>query len=68
MSFLNNFNQGRKLKHIKPSFSLKPKRLCFGFHKNSGRNNSGRITMFYRGGAQKKLYRNIDFSRDRLFF
>lgn len=24
--------------------------------------------MFYRGGGQKKVYRNIDFSRDRLFF
>jgi large subunit ribosomal protein L2 len=31
----------------------------------SGRNNSGRITVRRRGGGHKKLYRIIDFKRDK---
>lgn len=31
--------------------------------KNSGRNNTGRITVRHRGGGVKKLYRIIDFNR-----
>ena len=31
--------------------------------KNSGRNNSGRITVRHRGGGTKKLYRMVDFKR-----
>jgi large subunit ribosomal protein L2 len=30
-----------------------------------GRNNKGRITIRYRGGGQKRLYRIIDFRRDK---
>lgn len=30
-----------------------------------GRNNAGRITMFQRGGGHKRLYRAIDFKRDK---
>lgn len=30
---------------------------------NAGRNNRGRITVFHRGGGNKKLYRVIDFKR-----
>jgi len=33
--------------------------------KNSGRNNSGSITVRHRGGGHKKLYRIIDFKRDK---
>ncbi len=33
---------------------------------NSGRNNTGRITVRHRGGGHKKLYRVIDFRRDKL--
>jgi len=29
-------------------------------HKNSGRNNSGRLTVRHQGGGVKQLYRNID--------
>ena len=32
----------------------------------SGRNNTGRITMRRRGGGAKKLYRQIDFKRDKI--
>ena len=31
----------------------------------SGRNNKGRITIRHRGGGHKKLYRIIDFRRDK---
>jgi len=33
--------------------------------KHSGRNTSGRITVRHRGGGHKKLYRIIDFKRDK---
>jgi len=39
---------------------LAPKR------KQGGRNNQGRITMRHRGGGHKRMYRNIDFKRDKL--
>ncbi|MGI8848337.1 MAG: 50S ribosomal protein L2 [Candidatus Dormibacteria bacterium] len=32
---------------------------------HSGRNNSGRITVRHRGGGHKKLYRIIDFKRNK---
>jgi large subunit ribosomal protein L2 len=34
--------------------------------KHSGRNASGRITVRHRGGGHKKLYRIIDFKRNKL--
>jgi large subunit ribosomal protein L2 len=33
--------------------------------KTGGRNNSGKMTMRYRGGGHKKMYRFIDFKRDK---
>ena len=33
---------------------------------HSGRNNTGRITVRHRGGGHKKLYRVIDFRRNKL--
>lgn len=33
---------------------------------NSGRNFQGKITVFHRGGGHKKLYRIIDFKRNKL--
>ncbi len=33
--------------------------------KKSGRNNMGRITVRHRGGGHKRLYRKIDFKRDK---
>ena len=34
--------------------------------KSGGRNNLGRITVRYRGGGHKRLYRVIDFRRDKV--
>jgi len=33
---------------------------------SGGRNNNGRITAFHRGGGHKRLYRLIDFRRNKL--
>jgi large subunit ribosomal protein L2 len=41
------------------------KPLTEGKKKISGRNNAGRITTRRRGGGAKKLYRQIDFKRDK---
>ncbi len=39
--------------------------LTIGLTKKSGRNNNGRITSRRRGGGHKRLYRIIDFKRDK---
>ena len=35
-------------------------------HKSGGRNNRGRMTARHRGGGHKRLYRVIDFRRDKV--
>jgi large subunit ribosomal protein L2 len=42
------------------------KSLSFGFHRSKGRNNRGIITSRHRGGGHKRLYREIDFRRDKI--
>ena len=42
------------------------KSLTSGFHRKKGRNTYGRITSRRRGGGHKRLYRQIDFRRNRL--
>lgn len=41
------------------------RQLIKGLHKNSGRNNQGRITSFRKGGGHKKCYRKIDFLKEK---
>nr|YP_010328083.1 ribosomal protein L2 [Ceratopteris thalictroides]YP_010487982.1 ribosomal protein L2 [Ceratopteris pteridoides]UJH19148.1 ribosomal protein L2 [Ceratopteris thalictroides]UWI72084.1 ribosomal protein L2 [Ceratopteris pteridoides] len=41
------------------------KKLTFGKKSINGRNNTGTITSRHRGGAHKRLYRKIDFRRDK---
>jgi large subunit ribosomal protein L2 len=44
----------------------RPERALTGTKKRSGgRNNAGRVTMRYRGGGHKRVYRIIDFKRDK---
>ena len=38
-------------------------KLAYGFHFSKGRDNTGRISSFHRGGGNKRLYRIVDFSR-----
>ncbi len=42
------------------------KSLTVGLAKKAGRNNNGRITARRRGGGHKRLYRIIDFKRNKL--
>lgn len=41
------------------------KKLTEGLTKNGGRNNTGRITARRIGGGSKKLYRKVDFKRNK---
>ena len=42
------------------------KSLTEGLTKKAGRNNHGRVTSRRRGGGVKRLYRIIDFKRNKL--
>ncbi|MEJ2070662.1 MAG: 50S ribosomal protein L2 [Syntrophobacterales bacterium] len=42
------------------------KSLCEPLKKKGGRNNRGRRTVRHRGGGHKRLYRRIDFKREKL--
>ena len=42
------------------------KSLSVGIRKTGGRNNLGRITCRHRGGGHKRLYRIIDFKRNKV--
>ena len=42
------------------------KALTEGLTKSGGRNNTGRITMRRRGGGAKRLYRVVDFKRNKM--
>jgi large subunit ribosomal protein L2 len=50
----------KEIDNIRPEKSLVKK-----LNKNSGRNNTGKITVRRRGGGNKKLYRIIDFKRNK---
>ena len=51
---------------LNESIRCKPqKRLICGQHRQKGRNHRGVITSDHRGGGHKRLYRHIDFRRDK---
>ncbi len=41
------------------------KTLCMRMKKKGGRNHSGKATVRFRGGGARKIYRVIDFKRDK---
>lgn len=41
------------------------KALCSSLKKNAGRNNQGKITVRHHGGGNRRLYRHIDFKRNK---
>ena len=45
--------------------SVPEKTLVFGKRSTGGRNNSGQITVRYRGGGHKRLIRVVDFKREK---
>jgi large subunit ribosomal protein L2 len=53
-------------KKVLTSNQSKPhKKLTKGKGRTGGRNSAGRITMHYRGGGNKKTYRDIDFKYNK---
>jgi large subunit ribosomal protein L2 len=42
------------------------KSLTRGFRRANGRNNTGRITTRHKGGGHKRLFREIDFTYDKM--
>jgi large subunit ribosomal protein L2 len=42
------------------------KPLTENLKKSGGRNNHGEVTMWWRGGGHRRLYRIIDFKRDKI--
>ena len=41
------------------------KKLTEGLSKSGGRNNSGHVTSWHRGGGHKRRYRMVDFKRTK---
>jgi large subunit ribosomal protein L2 len=68
--FLQSYTPGtrhRSVSDFSEITSTKPeKSLSFFIPKPSGRNNRGVITCRHRGGGHKRLYRQIDFKRDKI--
>nr|YP_009548706.1 ribosomal protein L2 [Gastoniella chaerophylla]AYW15681.1 ribosomal protein L2 [Gastoniella chaerophylla] len=59
--------QNRSTLKIKKTTRNKPcKRLTYGKISRNGRNHAGIITSRHRGGAHKRLFRKIDFLRNKL--
>jgi len=51
---------------IEITSSTSVKKLTSSIHRPAGRNNRGVITSRHRGGGHKRLYRNIDFYRNKI--
>ena len=68
--FLQAFTPGtrnRSVSDFSEITSSKPeKSLSYRLNRSSGRNNRGVITVRHRGGGHKRLYREIDFRRDKI--
>ncbi len=58
------FQTGPTFDEITTSTPHKP--LLEPMKKSGGRNNTGEVTMWWRGGGHKRHYRIIDFKRDKL--
>ena len=58
---MSGINFRRVLTASKPE-----KSLVSGFKRGTGRNNRGRITTRHKGGGHKRLYRDIDFTYNKL--
>nr|YP_004581373.1 ribosomal protein L2 [Schizomeris leibleinii]AEH05387.1 ribosomal protein L2 [Schizomeris leibleinii] len=67
--FLRSYTPGTRNRSVSDFNEIttnKPEKgLTFSYHQSKGRNNRGIITCRHRGGGHKRLYRNIDFQRDK---
>ena len=58
--------RNRSVSQFEEIIQIKPeKKLTYGQHRQKGRNNRGIITSRHRGGGHKRLYRQIDFRRNK---
>ena len=68
--FLQAFTPGTRHRSVSDfseiSQKKRQKKLCSGFQRSKGRNNRGVITCRHRGGGHARLYRVIDFRRDKI--
>lgn len=68
--FLQAFTPGtrnRSVSDFREITVAKPeKSLSYGLHRPSGRNHQGIITCRHKGGGHKRLYREVDFRRDKM--
>lgn len=68
--FLQAFTPGTRNRSVSDFTEItatKPeKSLSSGSRRSSGRNNRGIITCRHKGGGHKRLYREIDFRRDKI--
>ncbi|MFR0367856.1 50S ribosomal protein L2 [Candidatus Phytoplasma palmae] len=62
----SNGHRNMRLRSFKEITTSTPeKKLLLSKKKTGGRNNQGKITLRHRGGGHKKMYRLIDFKRDK---
>ncbi len=70
INFLNPCTPGTRQRSVSDFSEItqsKPeKSLSFFIQRAKGRNNHGIITCRHRGGGHKRLYRDIDFRRDKI--
>jgi large subunit ribosomal protein L2 len=70
ITFLNPCTPGRRQQSVSDfneiTHSKPEKSLSFFIQRAKGRNNHGIITCRHRGGGHKRLYRQIDFRRDKI--
>nr|YP_009184577.1 ribosomal protein L2 [Treubaria triappendiculata]ALO62656.1 ribosomal protein L2 [Treubaria triappendiculata] len=68
--FLQAFTPGTRNRSVADFSEIIKKRpeksLSYWWHKSKGRNNRGIITCRHRGGGHKKLYRELDFYRNKI--
>lgn len=58
------FQSSSDYKEVTADSPYKP--LSASLKKTGGRNSSGRVTVWHRGGGNKRQYRIIDFKRDKI--
>src|SRR3989442_5574968 len=59
----NRFQPVQVFDNITTDEPFKP--LVEPLHRSGGRNNQGELTSWWRGGGHKRMYRIIDFKRDK---
>jgi large subunit ribosomal protein L2 len=68
--FLQAFTPGTRNRSVSDFSEISAKKpeksLSSGRHRSSGRNNRGVITCRHKGGGHKRLYREMDFRRDKI--